>query len=169
MATAKSALRLRQNLSGWLTRAQVSDLMGIAIDTIRQWERQGRLHPAKTINPETLRETIVYDPQELARIPHRRTISVAAKPPPGECTARAFELFNLGKTTMQIVIELRMTVGEVEEIHQQWLDLGGSEIVIGPESRAKLEACLGSFTTAEELAQRIEEISAIAAIAASGR
>jgi len=154
------------NTDGWLTRIQASDMMGVAIDTLRAYERKGVLHPRRMICEGSAREIIVYNPEELARIPHKRRVDVPATPSPGECTARAFDLFDRGKSVREVVMELRETVSRVEELHEQWRDLGGNEIVIANGTRARIEACLGPFTTADELAQHIEEISAIAA---SGR
>ena len=118
--------------SKWLTRTQASDLLGVAVDTLRGWERRGILHPRQAlVHAPRMREVTVYDPDELARIQYRKKQLTAIQADPGERTARAFELFEQGKTLREVVIELRETVARVEELHQQWLDLGGREAASG--------------------------------------
>jgi hypothetical protein len=146
--------------TGWLTRAQASDLMRVSVFTLVAWERRGLVHPAKAI-PKTGRQAravVVYNPDELAKLPqYRRAPDVPKQIDPGERTARAFELFDQGKSVREAVIELRETVGRTEELHQQWHDLGGinSAIPVAGQTRTELETILGAFESGEELLARV--------------
>ena len=143
-------------LDTWLTRNEASDLLGVSIDSLLRWERNGQLHPQKRaatrVRPGPKHE-IVYDPRELVQLPRRER---AQQPrTPGELAARAFELFDEGCTLREVVIRLREPLDQVEALHEQWLAAGGSQIVITEAARVALEPDLGPIATVAELCERV--------------
>ena len=122
-----------KDLSKWLTRTQVVDLVQVSIETLRGWEARGLLHPEfSTRHGKTSRPVKVYDPQELADLPqYKRHMGMRAHAlDPGERTARAFECLDRGMTIREIVLELRVTVGVAEDLRQQWLDARNDRLTI---------------------------------------
>lgn len=150
--------------TGWITRTQAIDMMGISYNTIILWERRGLVHPARGIHKstKTARSVVMYDPDELAKMPQYRRVAEAPKQiDPGERTARAFELFDQGKGVREAVIELRETVGRVEELRLQWLDLGGlkvGHVAIVGRLRTELEALLGPFDSGDDLLAHVQTL-----------
>lgn len=146
----------RPDTSRWLTRRQASDLLGVGESTLLRWERMGLLHPQYERRGDTLREHTIYDPDELARVPrrHRQAIPNA----PGEQNARAFELFDQGKTVREAVIDLREVVAKVSELYEQWLDVGGAHFVVSPAARAELAKLIGPFGSIAELCERVRDL-----------
>lgn len=138
------------NTTGWYTRNQVSDMLGMSLATIATYERRGILHPLQVLRVDARgmeRPTFVYDPQELASIPPnlRRTR------PPGETCARCFELLDQGKTVREIVIELRESSELVIELREKWYDAGGADRVITPYAWEQIEKIVGPFGSIAEL------------------
>ncbi len=146
--------------SSWLTCAQVSDVLRISENTIRKWTRRDMLHPVKGkrlhANGST-REVDLYDPHEVAQrgSETRRLSSVPGDQ--GELAARAFEMFDAGKPLRDVVVMLRELPGKITELHDQWVDLGGSEIVIGRVARAELEVLLGPIADVADLVARVRD------------
>jgi hypothetical protein len=103
----------------------------------------------------SIKEVWVYDPREVARLPKRKLGSV---PDPGEIAARAFELFDDGTPARRVVTLLRETPGKVMELHEQWLELGGSELVIGKVAKAEIERIIGPFDGVAGLVRRLAEV-----------
>lgn len=156
MAAAKKAPAV--DLAGWLTRNQAMDLLGVSFNTLLSWERQGLLHVARAERPRPTgknqyKEVVVYSPDELARLPRRRKAPLE----PGEIVARAFELFDIGASLRDIVIKTRRTPAEIEKLRELWLDNGGTALVVGSTSKARLERIVGSFESVDELVERISE------------
>ena len=109
--------------SNWLTRFEVVEFSGIGLSTIPALERRGVLHPRRAYRRDTRgaeRLTVVYDPDEVARLPRRGRASIDRSP--GEVTARSFELFREGRTDEEVVIELRETVERILELRENWLN-----------------------------------------------
>ncbi len=143
---------------GWLTCTDAANKLGISQNTIRNWERRGKLHPQKAPRPHPLgafRDVLVYDPAELARMPRRRIASTIHDP--GELCARAFELFDAGSSLREVVIKLREQPTKVEELHDQWVNFGGADIVVGPIAHAEIERYLGAFVGVAGLVERLRE------------
>jgi hypothetical protein len=144
----------------WLTCAEASDLLHVSEGTIRSWARDGgRLHPRKgqRVLASGRKATLdLYDPHELAPMGRRGRSPVPSGP--GEAAARAFELFDAGRSLRQVVIDLRETPEKVSELHDQWHDLGGCEMVIGGTARAELERFLGPIRDVAELVKRVSDL-----------
>ncbi len=141
----------------WLTRIDIADMLRISDHTIRAWERKGRLNPQRVVRQDAAgheRPLIVYDPREVAKLPRRVGVE-AYTLPAGEIAARAFELFEAGKTVREIVVELRETPDNVLILREKWLDAGGAELVLSPAAKEALEGELGAFETVAELVERV--------------
>lgn len=147
----KERQEVSADTSTWLTRNECIDVMNVARQTLRNYEKQGRLHP-KTVKRRDARgheqSVTVYNPQELAKLPRGRALAPREI---GEMTALCFELFDQGKTFREIVIQLRQTSDKVRELHEKWLDDGGASFVISPQAKEALEKVLGPFADVAEL------------------
>ncbi len=156
-ATASVKPRMvTEDESRWLTRNEASDLLGVSVQTIMKHERADRLHPRivrRTMGNNAQRDVYVLDPFELLALPRRGRIMITDDP--DELCARAFELMDRGMNKREIVIELRVSITRVVDLYEQWLDAGGSEMVVGKEARKAIEAAIGPFQTVTELAERI--------------
>lgn len=141
----------------WLTRIDVTDMLKVSGHTLMSWERKGKLHPQRVLRLDNAgheRLLVVYDPREVARLP-RRVGNEPYQVSPGEIAARAFELFEEGKTVRQIVVELRETPDNVLTLREKWLDAGGAELVLSPAAKEALEGEVGAFATVAELVERV--------------
>lgn len=131
--TAKK-MKPSKDLSTWLTRTQIVDMLCVRHETIKNWERKGLLHPEMSgSHGKTTQLVRVYDPQELASLPQykRHMAQRSNVPDQGEQTARAFELFDRGATIREVVIDLRLTVPQVEALLEQYHDVGVSSVANG--------------------------------------
>lgn len=144
--------------SDWMTRYELVQATGIGLSTIPSLERRGHLHPHRAYRRDTRgaeRSTMVYSPEEVAKLPRRgRTSSDRS---PGETNARAFELFREGKTDEEIVIELRETLELVEVFREKWSNAGGSHWVIAPAAWEALEELVGPFNDVTELVEKLQQ------------
>ncbi len=144
--------------STWLTRNEASDLLGCSANTLMNYERRGKLHPATALRTDQRgieHEYRVYDPRELAKLPNR-TIFHSIPRPPGEIAARAFEAFAKETPLCDIVVELRETPDHVQKLYEQWLDMRGARYVLSDEARAALAKRIGPFADVAELVEIIE-------------
>ena len=144
--------------STWLTANQVVDMLGVAHDTVKAWERKGVLHPQmarRTLSNGASREIRVYDPHEVAAMPRRHGVRVPNDP--GEIAARAFELMETGKSIREIVVALREAPDKVADLHEQWMLLGGGDVVIGAAATEELVRLVGPFDGVAGLVERIKE------------
>ncbi len=142
----------------WLTYAQVTDLCGISNQTVRNYAKRGLLTPRRARRAQasgSVKEVWVYDPREVARLPKRKLNAV---PSEGEMAARAFELFDDGLPLRRVVTEMRETPARVSELHEQWVELGGSELVIGKIAQAEITRFIGPFDGVAGLVQRLGEL-----------
>ena len=142
--------------STWLTRFEVVEFSGIGLSTIPALERRGALNPRRAYRRDTRgaeRLTVVYDPDEVARLPRRGRASIDRSP--GEVTARAFELFREARTDEEVVIELRETVERIIELREKWLCATSAEWVISPVAREAIEKLVGPFNGVADLIDRI--------------
>lgn len=129
----------------------------VSWNTIKNWTKKQLLHPQLALRPlanGAMREVFVYDPRELARMARRKADANDA----GEIAARAFELFEHGKSLREVVIALRETLPKVEELHEQWTRSGGSELVITSVAKRELEVLVGPFEGVAGLVQRVGEL-----------
>lgn len=92
-------------------------MAGVSYNTIVNWVNAGRLHPQKEMRLLTNgqhREIKVFKQAELMKLIRRRDPNE-----PGEVAARAFELFQEGRSIREVVIALRQTPERIEELHDQ--------------------------------------------------
>lgn len=151
-------LRGEPDTSIWLTRYETSALLGCSPSTLLNYERRGALHPQVALRPDPqgiLRRTTVYHPEELTKIRARLRRPVRE---PKELSARAFDLFREGLKLEAIVSELRTTPEEVERLHEKWLDLGGSRLVIAGPAKEALAKIVGPFDSVTELVELVTKL-----------
>lgn len=133
--------------SSWYTRNESMDMLRVSTQTLKNYERQGKLHPLRARRRDARgheQSVVVYDPKELSRLP--RGIVPFTQRTAGEIEALGFEMFEQGKSFREVVIALRQTSEMVHGLHERWLDDGGSFLVISDVSKQALEAVLGPFT-----------------------
>jgi hypothetical protein len=162
MASTPS-VRSGLDVSSWLTRNQVADMLGVSVQTILNWESKGYLHPRMRpgTSAERGRQVHVYDPHEVASLPQRAKRRAARADDVHEISARAFELFDRGASMRHVVVKLRKAPEEVERLHEQWRDLGGADSVITPEAHAELARWFGPFASVAELCERVHAMLAV--------
>ena len=143
---------LDQDTSTWWTRDQAVNGLSISMQTLKNYEKRGMLHPL-TVRREDKRgheqSMIVYDPKELSKIP--RAGHQMYSRDSGELASKAFQMFEDGKNNREVVIKLRMTPDEVHDLHDKWLDDGGAGLVIGTAAKETLEKMLGAFVDVADL------------------
>lgn len=159
MAAAKSG-KDTVDTSSWVTRNMAADLLEVSHTTIRGMEGK-ILHPRRgrrSLPNGGYREIWLYDPEELARVSSARRQKARHAPiQPGEMVARAFELFDDGRPLREVVTELRETPESIAAWHDQWLELGGAEIVVGPAARKELARLVGPFEGVADLVARVRD------------
>lgn len=126
MAMTKSP-KTAPDLSSFLTRNEAADLLCVSPMTLHNWERKGLLTRHQGMRGSA-HVQILYDPKELARLPHKRPAPIA----PGDVESRAFEMFDHHKTVRQVVIDLRITADEAWQIRERWIDAGVQEEAKAP-------------------------------------
>lgn len=170
MAVAlKQKTEVGPDLSTWLTRVQVTDLIGVSVQTLKAWEARGLLHPR--MRPGTREErgrmVYVYDPHEVAAIPETMRKRAATRDNPDELAAVAFDMFERGCRLSDIVRKLRKRPEEIERLHEQWLTLGGADTVINEAAHAELARFVGPFTSVPELVERVKDALGVMTIEAT--
>lgn len=152
------------NTDSWLTAAEVSDACNCSLQTITIYKRRDLLHPRKAsrkLPDGTTRIVDVFDPRELPKLPRNRGSSIVS---PGELAARAFEMFDNGRELKDVVVELRAEPSQVSTLYDQWMDLGGSEMVISRAAREELGKLVGPFVGVADLVQRVADLVARGAV-----
>lgn len=156
-----------EDLSDWLTRAEAADLMHVSENAVITWTQEGKLTPR--VRPSNHRtgpqNVMVYSPRELTKISrnrHSRKNPFKANDP-GERCALAFETFDEGGTLRDVVVRVRVTLGEAEKLHAAWLDAGGAEHVLNRAARDELEVLVGSFSSVGELIGLVRDVAVRAA------
>ena len=146
------------DIGACLTRRQVADLLSVNIATVHDWEKAGlitaylRPAPEGQTGPSMV---TVYDPNQIVAMPARRRKRLIDDP--GELHARAFELFDRGRSLRQVVIELRRKADEIEALYEQWLDFGGAVYVLNEAARDELARFVGPFETVDQLLVAVRE------------
>lgn len=146
---------------GWLTRDETSDVLRCSLQTIKNYEAQGKLHPRYAMRKdrgETERMMLVYNPKELAELPAKKPGGPReALREPGEQAARVFERLREGVPLDEIVIELRETPDRIDQLNERWLEQTKERHVITPTARKALEELVGSFKDVTELVELIKK------------
>ena len=146
----------------WLTRNEAADLLMVSSQTLANYERKGILHPQYAYRRDACgidRRVVLYDPQELTKCPryNRTSLSPRSKEP-GEIAARAFELFREGRTSEDVVVELRVQPDVARDLRDKWLDMGGADLVISPGAKEALEKIVGSFKSVADLVECVQKL-----------
>jgi len=157
--------KLSPDIDGWLTRNDICDLLGVSFQSIRTLEAREMLHPRRVrraVGDGSERLVYIYDPKEVARVPMKdRMVAIRT---PGETCARCFELFDLGKSIREIVIEMREMPDVIETYKEKWLDAGGSDRVITPAAWEILAGVVGSFDSIADLIDRARALARLQAV-----
>ena len=133
-------------------------MLQCSVQTLKNYEAQGKLHPRHALRKDPIgaeRVMLVYDPQELAKLPPRRTVPRELLREPGEQAAKVFELLRKGLALDEIVIETRETPDMVDHLHDRWLEQTKARHVITPEAKKALEQLLGPFQDVTELVKLV--------------
>ena len=142
----------------WLTRYEASDLLCCSLQTLANYERKGLLHPRRAYRPDgrgVEHLVIVYSPQEVHKLGTRMNRPTAAARDAGEMAGRAFDLFAEDKTDSDVVRALRLTIENVRELREKWVDGGGSHVVVSTDAKESLEKIVGPFKTVTDLVERL--------------
>jgi hypothetical protein len=164
---ARSA-REAPDLTGWISRWEAAEALGVTENTIINWERKGHLKPILVVKADrggAERAQWLYKPAELAAMPRSNRFARRIRSE-GEVAARAFELFNEGKTIREIVIALREEPSKIETLKEQWENSGGADIVINDAARKALESVVGQFKGVSEL---VDLVCALAKLVGANR
>ncbi len=155
--SAETKRKITTDTSTWLTRNEATDSLSLSVQTLKNYEARGFLHPLHVPRRDARGHeqiVVVYDPKELIKLPRG-----AGKPfsprEPGELNARANEMFEQGRSIREVVIALRETSDKIREWHDKWLNDGGSDIVISPEAKHALETMIGPFNDVTDLVELV--------------
>ena len=145
----------------WLTRNETSDMLRCSLQTLKNYEARGLLHPLHALRSDRTgaeRTMLVYDPKELAKLPSKKPGGPKdLVREPGEVAARAFEMFRGGCLLDEVVIDLRETPERIDYLHERWLDHTKARYVITPEAKKSFEQLVGPFAGVTELIELIEK------------
>lgn len=140
----------------WLTVRQISESLAVSENTVRMWVNRGIVKNVAKAQRRGRNGALfwcdVFDPQEIAALDAKRRRGAPAPPTDaGEIAACAFELFDRGDEDRKVVVKLRQRPEVVSGLREQWLDMGGAQIVITQEAREALEGLLGPFEDVADL------------------
>ena len=148
---------------GWLTRNETSDALRCTLQTLKNYEDRGYLHPRHAIRKDRRdreRVMLVYNPKEFPNLPLRNGSGqpgITAAREPGEQAARAFELLRQGWSLDEIVIELRETPDRVDYLNERWLEQTHSRHVVSSEAKKAFEQLVGPFEDVTELLELVRK------------
>lgn len=146
---------------GWLTRNETSDVLRCSLQTLKNYEARGLLHPRHARRNDRTgaeRVMLVYDPKELAALPAKKPGGPReAVREPGEQAARVFELLREGRELDEIVIEMRETPERIDYLHERWLEQTKARYVITPEAKKAFEQIVGPFKDVTELVELVSK------------
>jgi hypothetical protein len=138
-------------------------MVGVSYNTVAYWARRGLLQPQKerrTLTNGTVREVAVFDVNAVLKLARRRNPNDANDANAiGETAALAFEMFEEGAPIRKVVIKLRQSPERIEALHDQWVNGGGSELVLNPVAQRELERLVGSFDGVADLVHRVAEMA----------
>ncbi len=165
LANVRSALqtdtkrKFTADTSAWLTRNEATDVLSVSTQTLKNYESRGLLHPLHVPRRDARgheQVVVVYDPKELAKLPRGLGRPFAPREL-GEINARAYELFNQGRSVQEVVIELREPSDKIRELREKWEIDGGEKLVVSPEAKRALETLLGPFEDVTALVELVTE------------
>ncbi len=147
--------------SSWLTVRQIADSLGVSEGTVRSWQSRGVLKNVGKAQRRGRNGSLflcdVFEPGEVAALDAKRRKGAVGPPSdPGEIAAQAFELFDRGDELRKVVVKLRQRPEVVSELHDQWLDLGGAQVVLTKEARDALEQVIGPFEGIADLVRLVQ-------------
>lgn len=143
--------------SSWYTRNEACDSMSISIQTLKNYEARGLIHPLKAARVDPLgrqQMVIVYDPDELSRVA-RGAGRLFSPRTSGESEAKCYALIEEGKTNREIVVAMRETSERVRELRERWENDGGADLIVTTEAKKALEALVGPFNDVTGLVQLV--------------
>lgn len=163
--SAEMERKLEEELAitdGWLTRNEASDVLRCSLQTLKNYESRGLLHPRHGVRKDRSggeRVMLVYNPKELAELPTRNGVGQPriAIHEPGEQAARAFELLREGRSLDEIVIELRETPDRIDYLNERWLEHTQARYVISIEAKRALEQLVGTFVDVADLVELVKK------------
>lgn len=147
---------------GWLTRDETSDLLRCSVQTIKNYEARGKLHPQRAVRKDRVggeRIMLVYNPKELAALPAKGLGPRDLVQAEGERTARAYEMLREGRSLDDLVIELRVTSDKAEELNSRWQEQTHERYVVTPTAKKALEEFVGPFRDVTELVKLVGELT----------
>ena len=127
-------------------------MLGVSNRALLTHERHGRIVVSWIVQADAmgrLRQTPVYPLDGVLKLPRKDPHPTPENP--DELTARAFELFEQGKSLREVIILLRATKDKIEKLHEDWLDVGGAAMILSDANRKALEAKFGPLESAEDL------------------
>ena len=143
--------------SCWYTRNEACDCMKISVQTLKNYEAKGLIHPLKAERVDPLGRkhmVVVYDPDELSRV--ARGVGRLFTPKnEGDSEAQVYALIEQGLSIREIVVALRETSERVRELRERWENDGGADLIITTEAKKALEALLGPFKDVTELVKLV--------------
>ena len=158
----KPDVEIQPDTSGWMTRQESANFLGVSVTTVANYEKRGRLHPryAYRVTNGFEQQVAVYDPKQL--VPLRKYAPPSAEKKtkdPGELAASCFELLDQGRTLREIVVALRETPEQISVLRESWLDAGGSALTITALAKERLEAAVGEFSGVADLVTLVEDLA----------
>jgi len=155
-------VEIQPDTSGWLTRFQSAEYLGVSVTTIANYERRGKLNPRHEYRADSRgseQRVALYDTKQLN--PLRRYASPMREKirDPGELAASCFELFDQGRTLREIVIALRETPEQIRALRESWLDAGGADLTITSLAKESFEKIVGPFLSVAELLSLVEDLA----------
>ena len=158
----KPDVEIQPDTSGWLTRQDSAEFLGVSVTTVANYERRRKLNPRydyRTTNGFEQRVTL-YDPKQLAPLRKHAPPSSREKiKDPGELAASCFELLDQGRTLKEIVVALRETPEQISMLRESWLDAGGAALTITPLAKECFEKAVGAFSGVADLVTLVENLA----------
>ena len=138
----------------WLDYKQT----GIHEATLRSLTLKKILTPVEVRRGDSRRRIKVYDPEQIARVKLQRAQRLRLPDRDltrGEQAALAFEMFAAGRSKADVVIALRIEPDGVESLWDQWLVMGGGDLVLTPTAFDRVAPYLGHVQSVTDLVDRI--------------
>lgn len=158
----KPDVEIQPDTSGWMTRQESANFLGVSVTTVANYEKRGKLLPryAFRVTNGFEQQVAVYDPKQLAPLrKYAPPIGEKKIKDPGELAASCFELLDQGRTPREIVVALRETPEQINMLRESWLDAGGSALTITTLAKERLELAVGQFTGVADLVALVEDLA----------